>query len=63
MGQRRRIRFIQFSDHLIAPEKSGHYHLYWGNDREALLKEVTHWPTYYPSALTGEDVAQEMMAH
>lgn len=55
--------FIQFSDHLIAPEKSGHYHLYWGKDRDALLKEVSHWPTYYPSALTGEDIAKEMLAH
>jgi zinc transport system substrate-binding protein len=55
--------FIQFSDHLIAPERSWHYHLYWGNDREALLEEVSHWPTYYPSALTGEEIAKEMLAH
>ena len=56
-------RYIQFSDHKIAPERADHYHLYWGNDREALLKEVTNWPTYYPSALTGEQIVQEMLAH
>ena len=55
--------FIQFSDHRIAPEKSGHFHLYWGDDRAALLSEVTHWPTYYPAALTGAEIAREMMAH
>ncbi|QRZ16158.1 metal-binding protein ZinT (plasmid) [Paracoccus methylovorus] len=55
--------FIQFSDHIIAPAKSGHYHLYWGDDRQVLLEEVTHWPTYYPADLTGEQVAKEMLAH
>lgn len=55
--------FIQFSDHAIAPVQAGHYHLYWGDDRAALLQEVTHWPTYYPSSTSGEDIAREMMAH
>ncbi|PTW37588.1 ZinT/YodA lipocalin-like zinc-recruitment protein [Rhodovulum kholense] len=39
------------------------FHLYWGDDRAALLEEVTNWPTYYPADLSGEAVAQEMMAH
>ncbi len=55
--------FIQFSDHIIAPQKSGHYHLYWGDDRQALLGELDHWPTFYPAALSGEQIASEMMAH
>lgn len=55
--------YMQFSDHRIAPEKSDHYHLYWGNDRAALLKEVTNWPTYYASSLSGKDIAHEMMHH
>ncbi|MBA5805806.1 ZinT family metal-binding protein [Rhizobium changzhiense] len=56
-------RFIQFSDHIVAPEKADHYHLYWGNDRAALLNEVTNWPTYYPSSLNGKQIAEEMLAH
>lgn len=56
-------QFIQFSDHKIAPEKADHYHLYWGNDRTALLSEVTNWPTYYPSALSAKQIVSEMMAH
>lgn len=55
--------FVQFSDHGIAPQKAGHYHLYWGDDRATLLKEVTHWPTYYPKALSEADILAEMLAH
>ncbi|MBS4176974.1 metal ABC transporter solute-binding protein, Zn/Mn family [Lederbergia citrea] len=56
-------QYIQFSDHSIYPNEAGHYHLYWGDDRKALLDEVTHWPTYYPSEMDGHDIAHEMMAH
>ncbi|WP_082235426.1 metal ABC transporter solute-binding protein, Zn/Mn family [Halobacillus massiliensis] len=56
-------KYIQFSDHSIYPTKADHYHLYWGDDREALLDEVNHWPTYYPSNMDGHDIAHEMMAH
>lgn len=55
--------YIQFSDHNIYPHKADHYHLYWGDDRKALLGEVTHWPTYYPAKMDGHDIAHEMMAH
>jgi len=55
--------FIQFSDHAIAPVKAGHYHLYWGNDRAALLEELTNWPTYYPADLTESQIVAEMLAH
>lgn len=56
-------QFIQFSDHKIAPEAADHYHLYWGDDRAALLEEVTNWPTYYPSSLTVDEIVEEMTAH
>ncbi len=56
-------QFIQFSDHRIAPEKADHYHLYWGDDRAALLEEVTNWPTYYPSSMNGDEIVHAMMAH
>lgn len=55
--------FIQFSDHRIAPEKVDHYHLYFGDDRAALLKEVSNWPTYYPAHLNGDQILKEMLAH
>ncbi|WP_319530293.1 ZinT/AdcA family metal-binding protein [uncultured Cohaesibacter sp.] len=38
-------RLIHFSDHRSAPADTDRYHLYWGNDRAELLKEVTNWPT------------------
>jgi zinc transport system substrate-binding protein len=56
-------QFIQFSDHGIAPNKADHYHLYWGDDRAALLNEVTNWPTYYPSSLKADEIVSEMKAH
>lgn len=55
--------YIQFSDHAIAPTHANHFHLYWGEDRVALLKEVKNWPTYYSADLSGKEVADEMMAH
>ncbi|MGF2615989.1 ZinT/AdcA family metal-binding protein [Rossellomorea vietnamensis] len=55
--------YIQFSDHSIYPTKADHYHLYWGDDRKALLDEVTNWPTFYPSDMSGKEIADEMMAH
>ncbi|MBF0753978.1 MULTISPECIES: ZinT family metal-binding protein [Jeotgalicoccus] len=55
--------FIQFSDHIIAPEKSSHFHLYWGDDREALLDEVVNWPTYYPADSTADSIKKDMLKH
>ncbi|WP_078392800.1 metal-binding protein ZinT [Shouchella patagoniensis] len=56
-------QYIQFSDHLISPTDSSHYHLYWGDDREELLDEVTHWPTYYPSNLDADGIVRDQLAH
>lgn len=55
--------FIQFSDHRIAPSTADHYHLYWGDDRAALLEELSNWPTYYPSDLSADEIVAEMLAH
>lgn len=57
-------RYIQFSDHLIKPEKSGHFHIYWGNDGFAALnEEIENWPTYFPAEMTGAQIAEEMTNH
>lgn len=56
-------QYIQFSDHGISPMIAEHYHIYMGDDRAALLEEVTNWPTYYPSSMDGQTIAHEMMAH
>ncbi|WP_312797127.1 metal-binding protein ZinT [Tianweitania sp.] len=55
--------YFQFSDHTIAPQKAGHFHLYFGDDRAALLKEITNFPTYYPFALNKDEIVEEMLAH
>lgn len=57
-------KFIQFSDHIIAPEKAGHFHLYMGNEsQEALMTQLDNWPTYYPYSMSGKDIVHEMMHH
>lgn len=58
------FKYIQFSDHAIASEEAHHFHIYFGNDsQEALLEEMDHWPTYYPTNMSGLEIAQEMLAH
>lgn len=55
---------VQFSDHGIASEKSAHFHIFMGeNSHTQTLKEMDNWPTYYPSSLSKEAVAKEMLAH
>ncbi|WP_059103240.1 metal-binding protein ZinT [Shouchella shacheensis] len=56
-------QYIQFSDHHIFPTESHHFHLYWGDDREELLDEVTNWPTYYPFEMDDHEIVHEMTAH
>ncbi|MGT2934797.1 zinc ABC transporter substrate-binding protein AdcA [Streptococcus castoreus] len=58
------FKYVQFSDHAIAPEKAEHFHLYWGGEsQEKLHKELENWPTYYRSSLSGRQIAQEINAH
>lgn len=55
---------IQFSDHEYTPTKVGHYHIYFSNDsHDELLKEMDHWPTYYPASMIAEDIEHEMLHH
>ncbi len=56
-------QYIQFSDHIIAPEESGHFHLYWGDDNEALLEEMEHWPTYYPEDSSVDEIIDDLLLH
>ncbi|KYG91293.1 metal-binding protein ZinT [Metasolibacillus sp. FSL K6-0083] len=56
-------KYVQFSDHIISDKVSGHFHIYFGEDRAKLLEEMENWPTYYPKALTREEIVEEMNAH
>ncbi|KXT77628.1 zinc ABC transporter substrate-binding protein AdcA [Streptococcus sp. DD13] len=57
-------KYIQFSDHQIAPSKAAHFHIFMGGEsQDALYQQLENWPTYYPSGMTGFEIAQEMMAH
>ena len=57
-------KYVQFSDHGISPNKAAHFHIYYGGtSQEALFDQLENWPTYYPSKLSSQKVAQEMLAH
>lgn len=63
-SQSKAPKYIQFSDHIIEPQTSGHFHLYMGNEsHEKLLQEMDNWPTYYPYSLNDEQVVHEMLHH
>lgn len=63
-GDEKAPQSVQFSDHIIAPEKSAHYHIYFGDTtQEELLKEMDNWPTYYPASLAADDIVHEMLYH
>ncbi|EAQ9265737.1 metal-binding protein ZinT, partial [Salmonella enterica] len=57
-------KYVQFSDHIIAPRKSAHFHIFMGNtSQQALLQEMENWPTYYPYQLKANEVVDEMLHH
>lgn len=57
-------KYVQFSDHGIAPGKAEHFHIYAGNESfDALSQEMEHWPTYYPASMTGDEIAADMLEH
>jgi zinc transport system substrate-binding protein len=59
-------RYIMFSDHLHAPAKTEHFHIY-ASDKgfEELMADEnpTHYPTYYASALEKGELVAEMIGH
>lgn len=63
-SQSKAPKYVQFSDHIIAPRKSEHFHIFMGNDsQESLLKEMDNWPTFYQYSLSKKQVVDEMLYH
>ncbi len=57
-------KYVQFSDHGIAPGKAEHFHIYAGNDGfDALSQEMENWPTYYPANMSGTEIVEDMLEH
>ena len=53
-------RYVQFSDHGIAPGKAEHFHIYAGNESfDALSEEMDNWPTYYPADMTADEIKED----
>ncbi len=57
-------RFVQFSDHIISPRKSSHFHIFTGNvSQEALFAELENWPTFFPYQLSKEQIVDDLLHH
>lgn len=59
-------KYIMFSDHLYAPAKAEHFHIYSSNESFDALMEDTNpvnYPTYYPASLTTDELLAEMIGH
>ncbi len=57
-------KYVQFSDHIIAPRKSAHLHIFMGNTVMLIkLQEMENWPTHYPYQLKANEVVDEMLHH
>lgn len=57
-------KYVQFSDHIIEPTASAHFHIYLGDEsHEALLEEMDNWPTFYPAGMDGDEIVEEMLHH
>jgi zinc transport system substrate-binding protein len=59
-------RYVMFSDHLYAPAKSEHFHIYSSNESfDALMADTNpaNYPTYYPANLTKAEIVAEMIGH
>jgi zinc transport system substrate-binding protein len=59
-------KYVMFSDHLHAPAKAEHFHIYASNNSfDELMADTdpTNYPTYYPAALTKSELVAEMIGH
>lgn len=57
-------KYVHFSDHIIEPTASAHFHIYLGDDSHtALLEEMDNWPTFYPAGMDGDEIVEEMLHH
>jgi len=63
-SQSKAPKYVQFSDHIIGPRRSEHFHIYMGNDsQQSLLKEMDNWPTFYEYSLSSKQIVHEMLEH
>lgn len=57
-------QFVQFSDHIIEPHASSHFHLFLNNEsHEQGLTQIHHFPTYYPLSYSSKDIEHDLMHH
>ncbi|MDR2051932.1 MAG: ZinT/AdcA family metal-binding protein, partial [Treponema sp.] len=59
-------KYVMFSDHLHAPAKTEHFHIYASDksfDELMADTDPVNYPTYYSAALTKSELVAEMIGH
>jgi zinc transport system substrate-binding protein len=59
-------KYVMFSDHLYAPARSEHFHVYASdNSFDELMADTdpVNYPAYYPAGLTKGEIVAELIGH
>ncbi len=63
MRMAKRLNMFNFNDHIIAPRKSAHFHIFIEYLAAGIVAKMENWPTYYPYQLKANEVVDEMLHH
>ena len=56
--------YVEINDHMIEPAKPEHFHIRFSNESfDAIKDPESYWPTFYPAAMTAEEVNDELAGH
>ena len=56
--------YIEFNDHMIAPEKAEHFHIRMSDESyDAIEDPENKWPTFFPAELSPEEVSDALAGH
>ena len=52
--------YVEINDHMIEPAEPEHFHIRFSNESfDAIKDPESYWPTFYPAAMTAEEVNDE----
>ena len=56
--------YVEINDHMIEPAEPEHFHIRFSNESfDAIKDPESYWPTFYPAAMTAEEVNDELAGH
>lgn len=56
--------YVEINDHMIEPAEAEHFHIRMSNESfDAIEDPENRWPTFFPAALSPEEVCDELIGH